>query len=255
MNYTKNRHLIFAGFFLFTALTACSEAPEKEQKTTSSETTDASGKTDSEEVPQVELKKNPSDFIPDKYVLSEKIEGDLNKDGVNDCVLLIKGTDKEMIVEDETQGPLDQNRRGIIVLIKHDGGYEEIVKNLSCFSSENEDGGVYYPPELELGIAKGNLLVQYTHGRYGYWSYTFRHTNGDMELIGYDRNNNYGPITESITSINFLTKKKQVKENVNENTEESGDEVFKETWSKIKIDQSLKLSEIKDFDELDMSKY
>ena len=51
------------------------------------------------------------------------------------------------------------------------------------------------------------------------------------------------------TSINFLTRKKIVDQNINENTYDE-DEVFEKSESKIKRTKLLKLSEIKDFDEL-----
>ena len=51
-----------------------------------------------------------------------------------------------------------------------------------------------------------------------------------------------------------MTKKKLTKENTNENAE-GGDEIFKENWNDIEIDNLIKLSEIKDFDELDMYNY
>ncbi|MGL4469731.1 MAG: hypothetical protein ACRCT3_06080 [Aeromonas hydrophila] len=38
--------------------------------------------------------KDPLDFVPKGYVVFEKIEGDLNKDGQSDMVIVIKGTDK-----------------------------------------------------------------------------------------------------------------------------------------------------------------
>ena len=202
---------------------------------------------------QVELKQNPSDYLPKGYVIFEKIIGDLNKDGIEDCVLIIKGTDTSKIIKDEYRGKLDRNRRGIIVLFNKKDHYELTVKNYNCFSSENEDGGVYFAPELSVEIKKGNLHVHYGHGRYGYWQYTFRFQNSDFELIGYDESNG-GVVIESETSINFLTKMKQKKVNTNENAQ-GGDEVFKETWKKISVNKIIKLSEIKDFDELDMSEY
>jgi len=66
-----------------------------------------------------------------------------------------------------------------------------------------------------------------------------------------------GAVIESETSINFISKKKQVKVNTNENAQ-GGDEVFKETWTNITVAKLLKLREIKDFEnfeELDMYKY
>ena len=201
----------------------------------------------------VELKKNPIDFLPKGFLVFETIKGDLNKDGIEDCVLIIKGTDKKQIISDEYRGKLDRNRRGIIVLINKKDFYELAVKNENCFSSENEDGGVYYAPELSVEIKKGNLFVHYGHGRYGYWQYNFRYQESDFELIGYESSNG-GAVIESETSINFLSKKKQEKVNTNENAE-GGDEVFKETWKKINVNRLIKLSEIKDFDELDMTVY
>ncbi|MEJ5053337.1 hypothetical protein [Sphingobacterium sp. MYb382] len=203
---------------------------------------------------QAERKKNPMDFLPKGFVVYERINGDLNKDGMEDCVLIIKGTNKNQIVTDEYRGELDRNRRGIIVLFNKNGHYELAVKNYDCFSSENEDGGVYFAPELSVAIEKGNLYVSYGHGRYGYWQYTFRFQNSDFELIGYDQSDNRGPVIQRETSINFLSKKKQEKVNTNEDAE-SGDEVFKETWKNILVDKRIKLSLVKDFDELDMSVY
>jgi len=198
--------------------------------------------------------KTPSDFIPEGYAEFEKYFGDLNKDGLKDCVLIIKKTDTANIVTNRFDKKVDRNRRGIIVLFKKEKGYELADKNYNCFSSENEDGGVYFPPELWIKIENEKLYIHYGHGRYGYWQYTFRYQNSNFELIGFDSSSNRGPIIMRETSINFLTKKKLVKENTNENAE-GGDEIFKKTWNNIDIDHLIKLSEIKNFDELDMYNY
>jgi hypothetical protein len=193
-----------------------------------------------------------TDFIPKGYIIAEKIYGDLNKDHVEDCVILIKGTNKNKFFKDKYRGELDRNRRGVIVLFKVKNGYKLAVKNHDCFSSENEDGGVYFAPELELKINKGNLYVHYAHGRYGYWEYTLRFQHSDFELIGYDESDDRGPIVNSETSINYLTKRKIVKENTNTNAQTDGEEVFKTTQTKINLAKLIKLSEIKDFDKLDV---
>lgn len=190
-------------------------------------------------------------FIPKGYVLFEQVSGDLNKDGLADKVLVIKGTDKSKVIQDEYRGTLDRNRRGIIVLLNKKDHYELAVKNYDCFSSENEDGGVYFAPELSVEIKKGNLYIKYGHGRYGYWFYTFRLKDADFELIGYDESNG-GPVINSETSINFLTKKKLKRVNTNPDAE-GGDEVFKETWSDVPLKYRLRLSAIKDFDTLSIS--
>ena len=191
------------------------------------------------------------DFIPDGYVLFEKKFGDLNKDKQEDCILIIKGTNKDKIVLNEYGEMVDRNRRGIIILFKNKNGYQKATENINCFSSENEDGGIYFPPDLYIGVERGNLSIYYGHGRYGFWKYTFRYQQSDFKLIGYDEQNG-GAVIKSELSLNFLTKKKLVKENTNENAI-GGDEVFKESWSKIEINRLLSLSEIKDFDDVDMA--
>lgn len=198
--------------------------------------------------------KKPTDFIPDNYTEFETVYGDLNKDGIDDCVLIIKKVDSSNIVLNEYNNLVDRNRRGIIILFKEDDRYQLIEKNYSCFSSDQEYGGIYYPPELYIEIQKGNLYVKYSHGRYGAWKYTFRYQNSNFTLIGYDNSSNYGPVVNTQTSINFLTKKKLIRENTNEN-DEGGDEVFKDTWSKVTITELIKLAEIIDFDELSMRDY
>ncbi|MBY0425575.1 MAG: hypothetical protein K2Q22_08070 [Cytophagales bacterium] len=197
--------------------------------------------------------KNISDFLPKNYKIFDKISGDLNKDGKKDIVIIIKGTNKANIVKDESRGELDRNRRGIIILFNKNGLYELASSNYDCFSSENEDGGVYFAPELFIDIRKGNLYVDYSHGRYGYWKYTFKFKESDFELIGYDASSGNGPVVEREISINFLTKKKLEKINTNENAEMNGEEVFKETWSKVSSSKPILLSQIKDFDEIDTS--
>ncbi len=188
-------------------------------------------------------------FIPKSYVLFEPaIEGDLNKDGRLDKVLIIKATDPSKWVNDEYRGELDRNRRGIIVLLNDNGQYKKFVQNLDCFSSENEDGGVYYAPELWIEIEKNLLNIQYAHGRYGYWRYRFRVQDNDLRLIGYDDSSHHGPYVQSETSINFLTGRKVYRKNMNEDY--SSEEIrFKETWQDIDI-APIYLSQISDFDEM-----
>lgn len=203
---------------------------------------------------QINQKKNLTDFLPNGYVIVEKMYGDLNKDSVKDCILTIKGTDKNQIVTDEYRGKLDRNRRGIIVLFNKKGYYELAVKNYNCFSSENEDGGIYFPPDLSVYIEKEKLYVSYGHGRYGSWKYTFRFQNSDFELIGYDSYSRSNIASDWVTfdqeSCNFLTKRKQIRKIIKVNVE--GKETYNEMWEKIAVNKLIKLSEIRDFDKLDI---
>ena len=186
-------------------------------------------------------------YIPTSYTLFETIQGDLNKDGLQDVVLIVKATDPKQWITDEYRGKLDRNRRGVVVLLNVKGHYQKVVQNLSLFSSENEDGGVYFAPELVPSIEKGLLKLHYAHGRYGYWAYQFRLEGRDMRLIGYDSSDNFGPYVNSETSVNFLTAKKLVRENLNKDLD--SDPKFKEIWSKVNI-APMYLSKIQDIDDL-----
>lgn len=217
-----------------------------------STTTDTSNSVTALPVSVEQTGKNPADFIPKGYRIFEKSYGDLNKDGLEDCMLIIKKIDDANIVNHESRGKLDMNRRGIIVLLKNQNGYQLAAENNNCFSSENEDGGAYFSPELIVETEKGNLIIHYAHGKYGYWRYIFRYQNSGFELIGYDESSNNGPLVNSTTSINFLTKKKRKDINTNEEAE-GGDEIFETIWSNIKITKLLDLTEIRDFDELEMT--
>ena len=129
-------------------------------------------------------KQDITHFIPKGYKLFDKIYGDLNQDGATDCVLIIKAMRKDGFVKGDDGKVIDRNRRGIIILFSKHEGYEVALKNYDCFSSENEDGGVYDPPELSINIRRGKLYVDYNYGRYGFWSYCFRYQDSDFALIG-----------------------------------------------------------------------
>lgn len=252
--YTRLNWILIPSFII---ISSCSKDKQKgDISQAKSEGVSTKANTiDSVAVPQAaatETKKNIADFVPKGYKIFEKSYGDLNKDGLEDCMLIIKKVDAANIVNHESRGKLDMNRRGIMVLFKNQNGYQLAAENDNCFSSENEDGGVYFSPELLVEAEKGNLIVHYAHGRYGYWRYIFRYQNSGFELIGYDESSNNGPLVNSTTSINFSTKKKRKDTNTNEEAE-GGDEIFETTWSNIKIAKLLNLTEIKDFDELEMS--
>ncbi len=196
--------------------------------------------------------KSPEHFIPVGHLLEAKVTGDLNKDGLADCVLLIRATDTSKFVIGENGEKIDRNRRGLVVLFKRKEGYTQVLENRTCFLSANEDGGVYYPPELSILIKAGKLIIYYDHGRYGYWYYSFRNNATGFELTGYDASENRGPVVERTVSINFLARKKFEKVNTNANAI-GGDEVFRSSWKSIPTAKPIYLSGIDDFSELEMT--
>ena len=198
---------------------------------------------------------SPTEFIPKGYDVLEELQGDLNKDDQEDYVFIIKGTDEKAFVKDEYRGERDLNRRGIVIVFKNKNKYELVLENRDCFSSQNEDGGFYFP-SIITSIEKGNLLISYGHGRYGgYWQYNFRHQNTDFQLIGFNSGEVRGPVpvVERFVSINLLTKKMYISVNTNRDAE-GGDEKFKETKKKFILNKPIKLSKIMDFDDLNVEK-
>ena len=198
-------------------------------------------------------KQRITDFIPKGYKLFEKISGDLNKDGLEDCVLIIKATRKDGFVKNSFDKVVDRNRRGIIILFTEKDGYKLASKNYNCFSSENEDGGVYFAPYLSIDIRNSKLFVHYAHGRYGYWEYCFRYQDSDFMLIGYESFGSQGPTVLGKVSINFLTGVRYDDDNVNK-YDDDAEEKFVRKVIKLKKEPLKKLSEIDDFDELEIER-
>ncbi|WP_196888207.1 hypothetical protein [Aureivirga sp. CE67] len=198
----------------------------------------------------------PSNQIPVDFRVFEKYGGDLNGDGKIDSVFIVKRTCPEIMEANQWGQLVNRNKRGIMVFFQQNNQWISVLENLSCFLSENEDGGVYMPPMLSLDIEKNKLFVFYSHGRYGSWSYTFRFNKkkSDFDLIGYDNTSMYGPAILSSTSINFLTKKEKTRKNPNKNInpQNPNKKAFVETWRNIDVDRIIQLSEIENFDELDL---
>jgi len=193
-------------------------------------------------------------FIPEGYVLFENIEGDLNADGRKDHILVIKATKKQDIVINRFGDTVDRNRRGILIVLDEVNGYQIVLENRDCFTSENEEGGVYMPPTLSIYTEDHLLHIHYGHGRYGYWKYVFKMFGKDLQLIAYEASSNRGPVVQYKTDIDFLKKKKTIAENINSNSI-SGEEKFEVKELQIEVSELIKLSEIENFDKLSMLEF
>ena len=245
---------IFYLLFAVALMMGCKQAKNERGKDTMSTENIVQASTKPVALAKEELQADPLAFIPKGYVFFSRCVGDLNHDGEPDMVMMIKGTDKSKWVNDEQRGRLDRNRRGLIILFKHDDGYKLIAENDECFSSENEDGGVYYAPELSLDINKNCLLIKYAHGRFGNWQYTFGYHNNDFELIGYYHNRCIRYATYYNLDINFHTCIRVYEENLKV-YDKDGNEEFKVTKTKIKRRKPINLSEVVDFDKLNKDEF
>ena len=176
------------------------------------------------------------DFIPKGWKELIVKKGDLNKDKIDDVVLLIQKDDPENI--DIAQNPLggppsynvNFNPIIILVLLKDaNSQYNLVVKNDKDFivsegkAIEEELESLEYISDDDFNkdfsksiSIKNNTLHILTHGDYhkisSYSEYVFRYQNNRFELIGLERkydsvSDNYQFINKY--SINFSTKKSQ----------------------------------------------
>lgn len=150
----SNIHYFFGALAL--TLSACSQTtPQKENKTTSDKTANAASASTTEQSENSSLETNPKTFIPKGFNVFETVQGDLNNDGTQDIVYVVKNTLASGFETDENSGEkVDRNRRGLVIVLNKGTGYELLVSNPTCFSSENEDGGVYYMPRNCLWRSK-----------------------------------------------------------------------------------------------------
>lgn len=197
-----------------------------------------------------EQTKAPAAFVPPGYVVVGEVQGDLNGDNRPDYVFLIKGTDKRKVVKDDDRYERDYNRRGIIVVLSDLYGYALAVDKRECFFSEDDMWEPGPTPVLNVWIEKGKLYIWYQRSTSGDWGYTFRYRHGDFELIGYDDHFHLGDKFVRSISINLLTKKAKIVDNLNEDPE-SGEEDLRETWKKFALRRPITLQDIADFDEFD----
>ncbi|EFE85731.1 hypothetical protein [Fusobacterium periodonticum] len=160
-----------------------------------------------------------NDFIPKGWKEILATSGDLNKDKLEDVVIIIEKDDEKNIKKNNTIGPnyLNLNPRILLILFKQkDGTYILVDKNDKGFiQSENDEQNPTLMDTLS-GIDIKNNTLKISHDYFlsvETWSalqsvFTFRFQNNRFELIGFDNNlfvRNSGE--QEKFSINFLTNK------------------------------------------------
>jgi hypothetical protein len=122
-------------------------------------------------------------FIPVGYDTIETVEGDLNKDNVNDYAIALKSTSEENY--DPSVDTTELPARLLVVVLGQKGGYKLGAKSdkaIMCMQC----GGVFGDPFSGIEITKGILIVSHYGGSAWKWSYThkFRYQQNDFYLIG-----------------------------------------------------------------------
>ena len=200
-----------------------------------------------------EKSKEIKDFVPKNWKIFENVNGDLNKDGIEDVVLIIEDTNPDNMKKNEILGPnlLNLNPRILILLFKNKNDeYVLAGKNDDGFieSESNEDSPALMDPleDKSIYIQNGTLKITFFYFMSaGSWSasnvtYTFRYQENRFQLIGLDYNTfmrNSGQATEY--SLNLSTQKLKKTENINMFDEKESKP--KVTWKNIKINKKYYL--------------
>ena len=198
--------------------------------------------------------KTVNDFIPKGWKEILTTNGDLNKDKLEDTVIVIEKEDKKNIKKNDGFGPeeLNLNPRILLVLFKQkDGTYVLASKNDKGFiKSEGNDDNPALMDTLDDIIIKNNVLkivFNYFMSAGSWWTstnvYIFRFQNNVFELIGYESNaymRNTGE--EEGTSINFSTNKAKI--TTGGNIFEEKENNPKDEWRYLKFEKKYILDEM-----------
>lgn len=198
------------------------------------------------------------DFVPKSWTVLYHVQGDLNKDKVDDHAMIIENTDPKNFKKNEGLGAdqLNLNPRILLIFFQNKDGYALAAKNDKGFipPENSEDSPCLEDPISEtkgISIEKGLLKVAFNYWlSCGSWSvnaatYTFRFQNNGFDLIGFDHSEYHRANGEkSDTSINFSTKKKSETTGGNMADDDSTNQ--KTVWSTIR---SNKLYDLQTIDE------
>ena len=198
--------------------------------------------------------KTVNDFIPKGWKEILTTNGDLNRDKLEDTVIVIEKEDKKNIKKNDGFGPeeLNLNPRILLVLFKQkDGTYVLASKNDKGFiKSEGNDDNPALMDTLDDIIIKNNVLkivFNYFMSAGSWWTstnvYIFRFQNNVFELIGYESNaymRNTGE--EEGTSINFSTDKAKI--TTGGNIFEEKENNPKNEWRYVKFEKKYILNEM-----------
>jgi hypothetical protein len=157
-------------------------------------------------------------FLPNGWKQVQRLAGDLDRDGREDLVLLLRMASAANVVKQPAMGeePFDTNPWLLVVALKEpDGTYRRVVADHALIPRPEDPLLVDPFPEGSLTLSdKGVLKLRLdwfrSMGGWTSWNnaFAFRFQDGCMRLIGFDRaevTRNTGE-TEDV-SVNYLTGK------------------------------------------------
>ncbi|MDJ1483181.1 hypothetical protein QNI16_21970 [Cytophagaceae bacterium YF14B1] len=115
-------------------------------------------------------------FIVKGYEVLHKENGDLNKDGKSDCLLILKVKDEDKKTENEVPRPL------LILIRQPDGKLKQVARNdkvVLCYQC----GGVFGDPFSDITIKNGYFSIEHYGGSSWRWTriITFKYNPTDKK--------------------------------------------------------------------------
>ena len=156
-------------------------------------------------------------LVPAQYQSIAEAYGDLNKDGIEEKVVVYNVKEQE-----EEMNGID---RELIIFRRVAGAWTIWQRSLKAVGN-SRDGGMMGDPFQEVEVKNGVLLITEAGGSSWKWGHTdkYRYQNGSFELIGY--NNTYGKLCEYWADFDFnIMTGKIVFTKEYESCEEEGEQV------------------------------
>ncbi len=201
------------------------------------------------------LSKTAAGFVPGGWTLEQNKEGDLNKDGQADLVLVLR---QNHTLKPEKSGEFDPtnfdpiNRILVVAFGVKDGGYQLVVRNNSLIPPIPSRGVIEDPLPKEdkdcVKIDGGTFKIKLElFSGMGGWDmgsrqFQFRYQDDSFVLIGFESmtvTRNTGETND--ISANYLTRKAKI---TTGNIED--DHKKKVTWKKLPKATLIRLEDFKD---------
>lgn len=161
-------------------------------------------------------------LVPTGWRVEQRLQGDLDRDGRNDVVLVLKMTDAANVlqVDERTPETLDTNPRMLIAaLMDPAGGYRTVAQDHALIprrvSTDQDDSldesGTTGGGGVGINTAGTVTVTLSQFASMGSWqmgetSFNFRYQDGCLRLIGYERSTVQRNTGETnALSINYLT--------------------------------------------------
>jgi len=162
----------------------------------------------------------PDAFVPVGWAIEMRDTGDLDKDGRDDLVLVLRMHDPANIVHNDGLGvaEFDTNPRMLVVLLAEADGYRLAAEDHALVPRpDNPVMDDYLDGDDAVSVQRGGFSVRlHAWASAGSWytsgtTFTFRLQDGCFRLIGYDRMEAHRASGETTTiSVNYPARRATV---------------------------------------------